>query len=58
MAFKRTTHRSKTGTKLYAIRDSQGRFVDIQRYSKASRQDQQRKSKAERKKDAQRRKLW
>ena len=26
----RTTHRSSTGTKLYAVRDAQGRFKDIQ----------------------------
>jgi hypothetical protein len=24
---RRTTHRSKTGTKLYAVRDSKGRFI-------------------------------
>jgi hypothetical protein len=27
---KRTTHRSSKGTKLYAVRDSKGRFKDIQ----------------------------
>ena len=27
---RRTTHRSSTGTKLYAIRDAKGRFRDIQ----------------------------
>ena len=26
----RTTHRSKSGKKLYAVRDKQGRFKDIQ----------------------------
>jgi hypothetical protein len=26
---KRTTHRSTTGTKLYAVRDAKGRFKDI-----------------------------
>jgi hypothetical protein len=30
---KRTTHRSSTGTKLYAVRDSKGRFKDIQTYA-------------------------
>jgi hypothetical protein len=29
MAKKRTTHRSVSGTKLYAVRDAQGRFKDI-----------------------------
>src|SRR5262245_22014663 len=27
---RRTTHRSRSGKKLYAVRDSQGRFKDIQ----------------------------
>jgi hypothetical protein len=44
---KRTTHRSKAGKKLYAVRDSKGRFTDIQTYERASRQDQLRTSKAE-----------
>ena len=30
---RRTIHRSTTGTKLYAVRDAQGRFKDIQTYS-------------------------
>jgi uncharacterized protein YjhX (UPF0386 family) len=47
---KRTTHRSKTGTKLYAVRDSKGRFVDIQTYKRAHGSDIKRKSKAEKKK--------
>ena len=47
---KRTTHRSKTGTKLYAVRDSKGRFVDIQTYKRAHSADIKRKSKSERKK--------
>jgi hypothetical protein len=29
-----TTHRSSTGTKLYAVRDAKGRFKDIQRRAK------------------------
>lgn len=47
MATKRTTHRSSTGTKLYAVRDSMGRFVDIQTYKRAHTMDMKRKSKAE-----------
>ena len=35
MAAKRTTHRSTSGTKLYAVRDSKGRFKDIQTYKRA-----------------------
>lgn len=35
MAGKRTTHRSKTGTKLYAKRDAAGKFKDIQSYKRA-----------------------
>lgn len=44
---KRTTHRSSTGTKLYAVRDSKGRFVDIQTYKRAHAADLRKKSKAE-----------
>jgi len=47
MPRKRTTHRSSSGTKLYAVRDSKGRFVDIQTYKRAHGQDIKRKSKAE-----------
>jgi hypothetical protein len=32
---RRTTHRSVKGTKLYAVRDSKGRFKDIQTYKRA-----------------------
>jgi hypothetical protein len=46
-AVKRTTHRSKSGKKLYAVRDKKGRFVDIQTYERAHRADLKRKSKAE-----------
>jgi hypothetical protein len=35
------------GTKLYAVRDSKGRFVDIQSYKRAHAADMKRKSKAE-----------
>lgn len=47
MALKRTTHRSSKGTKLYAVRDSKERFVDIQTYKRAHAVDIKRKSKAE-----------
>jgi len=47
MPMKRTTHRSVKGTKLYAVRDSKGRFVDIQSYKRAHAADMKRKSKAE-----------
>ena len=43
----RTTHRSVAGKKLYAVRDAKGRFVDIQTYERAHRQDLKRKSKKE-----------
>jgi len=46
-ARKRTTHRSVAGKKLYAVRDSKGRFVDIQTYQRAQGQDIKRRSKAE-----------
>ncbi|MCU0606611.1 MAG: hypothetical protein MUF78_04155 [Candidatus Edwardsbacteria bacterium] len=46
---KRTTHRSSTGTKLYAVRDKQGRFVDIQTFKRAHGADLKRSSTAERK---------
>ena len=42
---RRTTHRSASGKKLYAVRDAKGRFVDIQTYERAHRQDIKRKSK-------------
>lgn len=44
---KRTTHRSSTGKKLYAVRDSKGRFKDIQSYKKAHSMDIKRKAKKE-----------
>ena len=44
---KRTTHRSPKGTKLYAVRDKQGRFKDIQTYKRAHSADIKRKSKKE-----------
>jgi hypothetical protein len=47
MPAKRTTLRSSKGTKLYAVRDAKGRFVDIQSYKRAHAADMRRKSKAE-----------
>ena len=44
---RRTTHRSSTGSKLYAVRDKLGRFKDIQSYKRAHGQDIKRKSKKE-----------
>lgn len=44
---KRTTHRSTKGTKLYAVRDKQGRFKDIQTYKRAHAQDIKRRAKTE-----------
>ena len=36
---RRTTHRSRSGKKLYAVRDSEGRFRDIQTYERAHGSD-------------------
>ena len=44
---KRTTMRSSKGKKLYAVRDKEGRFKDIQTYKRAHTLDMKRKSKAE-----------
>jgi DNA-binding protein HU-beta len=44
---RRTTHRSKSGKKLYAVRDSKGRFKDIQTYERAHRADLKKKAKRE-----------
>ena len=46
-AKKRTTHRSGTGKKLYAERDKQGKFEDVQSYKRAHGSDVKRISKAE-----------
>jgi hypothetical protein len=43
----RTTHRSKAGKKLYAVRDKSGQFKDIQTYKRAHGQDIKRRSKKE-----------
>ncbi len=45
---RRTTHRSASGKKLYAVRDAKGRFKDIQSYQRAHSRDVKRKSKKER----------
>jgi hypothetical protein len=47
MAKKRTTHRSRKGKKLYAVRGKSGHFEDIQTYKKAHGTDVKRRSKAE-----------
>lgn len=36
---RRTTHRSSTGKKLYAVRTAGGQFKDIQQYSRAHAMD-------------------
>jgi DNA uptake protein ComE-like DNA-binding protein len=43
----RTTHRSSSGSKLYAVREKNGRFKDIQTYKRAHGMDVKRKSKEE-----------
>lgn len=47
MPARRTVLRSSKGKKLYAVRDAEGRFKDIQQYSRAHAADIRRKSKAE-----------
>jgi len=44
---RRTTLRSTSGKKLYAVRDADGKFKAIQSYKRAHGQDVKRKSKAE-----------
>jgi DNA-binding protein HU-beta len=45
---RRTTHRSSTGTKLYAVRDAKGgRFQDIQTYKRAHGADIERRGEGE-----------
>ena len=43
----RTTHRSRSGSKLYAKRNRKGEFTDIQTYKRAHGVDVKRKSAAE-----------
>lgn len=47
MASRRTTHRSGAGKKLYAVRDEQGQFEDIQTFERAHAQDLRQQSAAE-----------
>jgi hypothetical protein len=47
MAQKRTTLRSRTGTKLYAKGSTTGQFTDIQTYKRAHGRDIKRRAKAE-----------
>ena len=47
MVTRRTTMRSRSGTKLYAVRDEGGKFKDIQNYKRAHAADMRHKSKAE-----------
>lgn len=44
---RRTTMRSSSGKKLYAVRNADGSFKDIQDYARSSRADQAKRSKAE-----------
>jgi hypothetical protein len=44
---RRTTHRSASGKKLYAVRDSSGKFKDIQSYKRAQGADVRKRSAAE-----------
>ena len=44
---RRTTHRSRTGTKLYAVRNRRGVIQDVQTYRRAHRADLAHESKAE-----------
>jgi hypothetical protein len=53
---KRTTLRSQKGKKLYAVRDKEGKFEDIQTYKRAHGQDIKRVSKAETAKKAKKKK--
>ena len=47
MTTRRTTMKSRTGTKLYAVRDSSGKFKDIQSYKRAHAADMRHVSAAE-----------
>ena len=47
MAQKRTTQRSRAGTKLYAKRSKTGQFTDIQTYKRAHGSDIKRRAKSE-----------
>ena len=45
---RRTVLRSSSGKKLYAVRNADGSFRDIQDYARSSRADQTKRSKTER----------
>ena len=47
MAQKRTTLRSRAGTKLYAKRSETGQFTDVQTYKRAHGSDVKRRAKTE-----------
>jgi hypothetical protein len=47
MATRRTTMRSRSGKKLYAVRDESGQFKDIQTYKRAHAADLRHKSEEE-----------
>jgi hypothetical protein len=47
MAQRRTTHRSRKGTKLYAVRKADGTFSDIQTYKRAHAADVRASAKGE-----------
>lgn len=44
---RRTTHRTKGGKKMYAVRDKKGQFKDVQSYKRAHGQDVKRRAQAE-----------
>ncbi len=49
MKHNRTTHSSRSGKKLYALRDAKGKFTDIQTYARAHKKDlEKRNTKADR----------
>jgi hypothetical protein len=50
VASKRTTHRGKSGSKLYAVRSKTGKSKDVQSYMRAQGQDVKRQAKSERSK--------
>jgi len=47
MTSRRTTMKSRTGTKLYAVRDSSGKFKDVQTFKRAHAADMRHVSAAE-----------
>ena len=47
MPAKRSTMKTRSGKKVYAVRDKSGKFKDIQSYKRAHGSDVKRRSKAE-----------